>query len=184
MLRSARRRIDETNVVVELRPAEALPCEEHAFDWVVSTFTLCSIERVGDLLAEVTGCSSPAGASGASGVVFGRCCAAGTCRRMAWSDAGESMPTKTRSDGNGAAIWERVTRFEGDPSPTAARALLKLQFPEGDRLRMRDLAAKARTGELTADEERETDTYERLGCLLDIVHSKARRVLMRRRTNV
>lgn len=96
------------------------------------------------------------------------------------------MATKTRSDGNGAgaAIWERVTRFEGDPSPMAAQALLKLQFPEGDRRRMRALAAKARAGTLTPDEELETDTYERLGCLLDIVHSKARRVLKRRRTSV
>ncbi len=92
------------------------------------------------------------------------------------------MPAKTGSNANGAAIWDRVTRFQGNPSPTAARAMLKLQFPESDRRRMRELAAKARAGALTPDEERETDTYERLGCLLDIVHSKARRVLKRRRT--
>jgi hypothetical protein len=81
-----------------------------------------------------------------------------------------------------AAIWQRVTQFDKPPSPTAARELLKLQFPEEDRERMRDLAAKARAGRLTPQEEDETEAYERLGCLLDIVHSQARRVLRRRRT--
>lgn len=80
-----------------------------------------------------------------------------------------------------AAIWERVIRFEEEPSPTAARALLKLQFAESDQLRMHELAAKARAGALTSEEERLADTYERLGCLLDILHSKARRVLKRPR---
>ncbi len=63
MLRRARRRIDETSVAVELRPSsgESLPCEEHAFDCVVSTFTVCSIERVGDALAEVYRALKPGG---------------------------------------------------------------------------------------------------------------------------
>ena len=80
----------------------------------------------------------------------------------------------------GAAIWERVIRFEEESSLTTARPLLNLQFAESDRQRMRELAAKARAGSLTADEEQEMDTYERLGCLLDILHSTARRVLKRR----
>lgn len=64
-----------------------------------------------------------------------------------------------------------------------ARALLELRFSEDDRKRLRELAHKARNGTLTPDEEREADTYERLGCLLDILHSKARRVLKRSRTS-
>jgi len=80
------------------------------------------------------------------------------------------------------SLWERVIEFDTDPSPSAARALLKLQFSEADRQRMRELGAKARVGSLTPDEERLTDTYERLGCLLDILHSKSRRALKRRRT--
>ncbi len=42
---------------------------------------------------------------------------------------------------------------------------------------MVELSKKARAGSLTAQEQAELDTFERLGCLLDIVHSKARQVL-------
>jgi hypothetical protein len=81
-----------------------------------------------------------------------------------------------------AAIWQRVTQFDKPPSPAAARELLKLQFPQADRDRMRDLAVKARAGRLNLQEELETEAYERLGCFLDILHSQARRALRRRRT--
>jgi hypothetical protein len=64
--------------------------------------------------------------------------------------------------------------------PTAARAVLKVRFSAGDQERMAKLAAKARTGALAPDEEREADAYERLGCMLDILHSQARRALKRR----
>lgn len=76
-----------------------------------------------------------------------------------------------------STIWERVLRFENGLSATGARELLKLHFPEDDRQRMSDLAAKARAGRLTAAEERETEAYERLGCLLDVLHSHARRAI-------
>jgi hypothetical protein len=91
------------------------------------------------------------------------------------------MSAGAKSRDVGAAIWERVIRFEDNPSPTAARALLKLQFSETDRQHMSELAAKARAGRLSPDEERQTEAYEQLGCLLDIVHSKARRVLKLRK---
>ena len=81
-----------------------------------------------------------------------------------------------------AGIWERVIRLGEELSLTAARALVKLQFSEEDRLRMQELAAKARADELSPEEQRLIDTYERLGCLLDILHSKSRRALKRRRT--
>jgi hypothetical protein len=42
---------------------------------------------------------------------------------------------------------------------------------------MGDLSSKARAGTLTSDEQADIDTYERLGCLLDILHSQARRAL-------
>jgi hypothetical protein len=80
-----------------------------------------------------------------------------------------------------AAIWERTIRFEEDLSPAAARALLKLKFSARDQKRITTLAAKARAGSLTADEERQTDAYERFGCVLDVLHSQARRALKRRR---
>jgi hypothetical protein len=81
-----------------------------------------------------------------------------------------------------AALWERAIQFEGGLSPTAARALLKVRFAARDLERMRELSAKARAGSLTPREEQEADAYERLGCLLDILHSKARRALAQRKT--
>jgi hypothetical protein len=81
-----------------------------------------------------------------------------------------------------AAIWERAIQFEGELSPTAARALLKVRFSTRDRERMRELSAKARAGSLTSQEQQEADIYERLGCLLDILHSKARRILAKHKT--
>jgi hypothetical protein len=92
------------------------------------------------------------------------------------------MRGKTSSALDDAVAWERAIAFEKDPSPAAARALLKLQFSQTDLLRMRELAAKARAGSLTPEEERLISTYEQLGCVLDIIHSKSRRVLKRRRT--
>ncbi|HZN36024.1 MAG TPA: hypothetical protein VFB80_19475 [Pirellulaceae bacterium] len=81
-----------------------------------------------------------------------------------------------------AGIWQRVLEFDSPPSPAAASALLKLQFPEDDRRRMKQLTAKARAGQLSRAEKSEAEAYERLGCLLDILHSQARRVLKQRRT--
>ena len=47
---------------------------------------------------------------------------------------------------------------------------------------MSELSAKARAGSLAPQEQVQIDTYEQLGYLLDILHSKARRVLNKRRT--
>jgi hypothetical protein len=82
----------------------------------------------------------------------------------------------------GSSIWDRVLKASDPPSPVAARAFLKLQFPEVDQRRMNELSKKARLGSLTAEEETEANAYEQLGCLLDILHSRARGVLKRRRT--
>ena len=72
--------------------------------------------------------------------------------------------------------------FDESISPTAARVLLQLRFSPQHVTRMQDLAAKVRRGDLTELEAAEIDTFERLGCLLDILHAKARRVLSRRRS--
>jgi hypothetical protein len=80
------------------------------------------------------------------------------------------------------AILSRV--LEPDkPSltPEAARDLLALDFPPADKDRMRQLSAKARAGTLTPDEQAEIDNYERVGHLLNIIQSKARRSLKGRR---
>ena len=45
---------------------------------------------------------------------------------------------------------------------------------------MRSLAARARDGALTSDEQAEVEAYSRIGSLLGILKSKARRALKRR----
>ena len=81
-----------------------------------------------------------------------------------------------------ATIWRRVLDLEGKLSPTAARALLRVQFSAKERERMHVLSAKARAGTLNGREDQEIDAYEQLGCVLDILHSQARRALNKRRT--
>jgi ubiquinone/menaquinone biosynthesis C-methylase UbiE len=55
MHRRARQRIRRTGIEVDQRllSSERLPFENKAFDYVVSTFTLCSIEDVNQALSEV-----------------------------------------------------------------------------------------------------------------------------------
>jgi hypothetical protein len=65
-------------------------------------------------------------------------------------------------------------QFNGKLSPAAARALLRFGFSDHDRARMEQLSAKARAGRLTPAEQVDLDTFERLGYLLDILHSQAR----------
>lgn len=76
-----------------------------------------------------------------------------------------------------AAIWERVIHPEGELTPQAARALLQLEFSPADLRRMRLLATKAQAGKLTAADGAAIDNYERVGTMLSILKSKARKVL-------
>ena len=77
-----------------------------------------------------------------------------------------------------AAIWTRLFQsVEPTLVPEVARAILALDFPQGDKDRMHELAAKARAGALTAEEQEEIDTYGRVGSVLSIMKSKARRRL-------
>ena len=55
--------------------------------------------------------------------------------------------------------------------------LFTIGFSERDHALMDELSAKARAGRLTPHEQTVLDTFERLGCLLDIVHSKARQAI-------
>ena len=76
------------------------------------------------------------------------------------------------------AILSRVVEA-GKPtlSREAAQALLALDFSPADKERMRELSAKARAGTLTPAEQAMTDNYERVGHLLNILQSRARRSL-------
>lgn len=81
-----------------------------------------------------------------------------------------------------AAILSRILEPDKPSrSPTAARDLLALDFSPADKERVRELSAKAREGTLTPAEQAETNNYERVGHLLSILQSKARRSLKGRR---
>jgi hypothetical protein len=81
-----------------------------------------------------------------------------------------------------AAILSRIIEPEKPTfSADAARSLLALDFTEADKTRMRELSAKARAGTLTKAEKVEISNYERVGHLLGIMQSKARRSLKGRR---
>jgi hypothetical protein len=75
-------------------------------------------------------------------------------------------------------IWLRLLEGQvSSLSPEAARAILAFTFPEKDLLRLRELAAKARAGDLTDAECRESEAYGRVSSLLSIMKSKARQAL-------
>jgi hypothetical protein len=77
-----------------------------------------------------------------------------------------------------AAILTRLTGPEKPGlSAAAAKAILTLSFSPADKDRMHALAAKARAGTLTSDEQAEVEAYSRISSLLGILKSKARRAL-------
>ena len=58
-----------------------------------------------------------------------------------------------------------------------ARQILKLAFSEQDRARMHTLAVKNQEGQLSSEEREELDNYIKVGDLLAILQSKARKLL-------
>ena len=75
------------------------------------------------------------------------------------------------------ALWSRLFEpTDAAPNPDVARYLLTLRFPASDLKRMNHLAEKARAGSLTLEEQIELDDYERVGTVLSLLKSKARRL--------
>ena len=64
-------------------------------------------------------------------------------------------------------------------SEEAARGILSLDFSATDRQRMNELAARNREGRVSPAEEQELSNYIRVGQILGILQSKARRSLQR-----
>jgi hypothetical protein len=87
------------------------------------------------------------------------------------------MKSATHPTAPSVAAWDHVIQLDQSMTLTAARALLKLKFTATDKERMQTLSMKARQGQLSESESLEIATFEQLGCLLDILHSKARRKL-------
>jgi hypothetical protein len=82
-----------------------------------------------------------------------------------------------------SAIWQHAVGFEKELSSAAARALLQVRFAPGENERMSELLDQARSRKLTPEEEEQLNTYEMLGSLLGILHSKARQALKKHAAN-
>jgi hypothetical protein len=73
------------------------------------------------------------------------------------------------------AILTRVFEPEEPTlSPEAAYSLLALDFRPADRERMQVLAAKARAGTLSPEDQVEIDSYEKVGHILSLLKAKAK----------
>jgi len=75
------------------------------------------------------------------------------------------------------AILGRVLSNGKDFAPALARHLLRLGFSEEDNARINDLAARNQQGALSLKERQELHGYANAGCLLGILHAKARKAL-------
>ena len=84
------------------------------------------------------------------------------------------------TENSASAIWERTIQpRKSELDPAAARALIRLKFSRSDLNRADQLAARARAGNLTAEEERELEDYRVVGTALEFLKSKARLSLKR-----
>ncbi len=91
---------------------------------------------------------------------------------------------RTELPSHEAAILTRLFGPDAPPlSLAAAEGILSLGFGAADKARMHDLAARAREGALTPDDQAEVEAYSRVGSLLGILKSKARRALKRHGAN-
>ena len=68
-------------------------------------------------------------------------------------------------------------------SEEAARSILALRFNDADIERMNTLAAMARQGVLSPEEESQLDAYLFVGAVVDLMHSKARLSLSKHATS-
>ena len=85
---------------------------------------------------------------------------------------GKAKPTT-----NEIAILARILSDGKGFSLALARHLLKLGFSDEDKAHMHDLAVRNQSGSLSAAELEELHSYANAGCLLGILHSKARQAL-------
>ena len=94
------------------------------------------------------------------------------------------MGSQVVSSNSEAAIWARLMHAQKDElSFEAAEFLLSIDFGEGDRQRMLQLAERSEAGTLTAEERAEFDGYLHIGNLLAVMQSKARLALKRKPNN-
>jgi hypothetical protein len=91
------------------------------------------------------------------------------------------MGSQVVSTDREAGIWARLMQSHtGELPPEAAEYLLSLQFAEGDRQRMEQLAERSDAGTLSDEERAEFEGYLHVGNLLAVMQSKARVALGRK----
>ena len=74
-----------------------------------------------------------------------------------------------------SGIWARLIQSPGgELSPEAAEYLLSIRFGDDEVDRMRELAERSESGELTDEERDEFDSYLHVGNLLAVIHSRVR----------
>lgn len=84
------------------------------------------------------------------------------------------MTTVTMRDRRGQILGRMFRPERGGLSREAAQAILAIQLPPEDRDRVDELAAKARAGELTEDDQAELDEYEQVTAVIEMMQAKAR----------
>ena len=81
-------------------------------------------------------------------------------------------------EGSEAAILDRVVRPDAGGWPReAAKTILGIGFDRGDRDRMTRLLEKAKAGGLSPEQAEGLENYRRIGRLLELMKSRARRSL-------
>jgi hypothetical protein len=89
------------------------------------------------------------------------------------------MKTASLAPKTEAEVWLSILHPDRELPPRVARVILDLSLPPDNVVRMRELAARARAGTLTPEEDAEMDNFERVGSILSTLKSKARKVLRR-----
>jgi hypothetical protein len=84
------------------------------------------------------------------------------------------MSTAATSDFGSEILVRVINPSEGGMPVEAARVMLQFKLAPSDRDRVNELAAKARNGSLTPDEEAQLREYERVAALVELLQSKAR----------
>jgi hypothetical protein len=97
--------------------------------------------------------------------------------RMATAPAGKTRTSEL-------AIFARLLNsHRGNMSPRLARYVLTLGFGVADMARMDELAVRNQEDCLSPDEQEELMNYVKAGHLLALLHSKARKVLKKRKVS-
>jgi hypothetical protein len=83
-----------------------------------------------------------------------------------------------------AAIFARLWETESGKMPRElARQILKLGFSQRDKARMHELAVKNQEGQISQTELEELDNFVKVGDLVAILQSKARKTLKQAKTH-